>query len=104
MSVMALTMAMRRLGAGSFTVHGFRSALRDWAGDETQFSREVAEAALAHAVGDETERAYRRGDALMKRRELMIAWADWLDVKDEGEAAKVVSFASHQKRQGSASS
>jgi hypothetical protein len=52
-------------------VRGFRSAFRDWAGDETQFPREVAEAALAHAVGDETERAYRRGDALMKRRELI---------------------------------
>jgi integrase len=55
LSVMALTMTMRRLGAGSFTVHGFRSAFRDWAGDETQFPREVAEAALAHAVGDECE-------------------------------------------------
>jgi integrase len=83
----------------AFTVHGFRSAFRDWAGDETQFPREVAEAALAHAVGDETERAYRRSDALMKRRDLMIAWADWLDGKEEGDAAKVVSLASRQKRQ-----
>jgi hypothetical protein len=58
--------------------------------------REVAEAALAHAVGGETERAYRRGDALMKRRELMTAWADWLDGKES--AGKVVSFASRQKR------
>jgi integrase len=96
LSVMALAMAMRRLGAGSFTVHGFRSAFRDWAGDETQFPREVAEAALAHAVGDETERAYRRGDALMKRRDLMTAWGDWLEGKEEGEAAKVVSFVSRQ--------
>ena len=92
---MALAMAMRRLGAGQFTVHGFRSAFRDWAGDETQFAREVAEAALAHAVGDETERAYRRGDALAKRRELMDAWADWL----EGKATeKVVPIASRLKR------
>jgi hypothetical protein len=79
-------------------VHGFRSAFRDWVGDETPFPREIAEAALAHAVGDETERAYRRGDALMKRRDLMTAWGDWLDGK-EGEAAKVVSFASRQMRQ-----
>lgn len=97
LSVMALTMAMRRLGAGQFTPHGFRSAFRDWAGDETAFPREVAEAALAHAVGDETERAYRRGDALMKRRDLMIAWADWLEGKEA--ASKVVSISSRQKRQ-----
>ena len=51
---MALKQAMKKLGASHFTVHGFRSAFRDWAGDETQFPREVAEAALAHAVGDET--------------------------------------------------
>jgi integrase len=69
---------MRRLGASAFTVHGFRSAFRDWVGEETQFPREVAEAALAHAVGDETEQAYRRGDALQKRRELMEAWASFL--------------------------
>jgi integrase len=61
-----------------FTTHGFRSSFRDWAGDTTDFPREVAEAALAHAVGDETERAYRRGDALDKRRQLMDAWADFL--------------------------
>jgi integrase len=57
------------------TVHGFRSAFRDWAGDKTSFPREVAEAALAHRVGDQTEGSYRRGDALEKRRELMEAWA-----------------------------
>jgi integrase len=76
---MALKQAMKKLGAGQYTVHGFRSAFRDWAGDETPFPREIAEAALAHAVGDETERAYRRGDALTKRRELMAAWADYLE-------------------------
>ena len=78
LSPMALAMAMRRL-AGEYTVHGFRSAFRDWAGDQTSFPREVAEAALAHAVGDETERAYRRGDALDKRLALMEAWADFLE-------------------------
>jgi integrase len=77
LSITALAMAMRRLGAGSFTPHGFRSAFRDWAGDKTSFSREVAEAALAHVIGDESERAYRRGDALDKRRVLMNAWADF---------------------------
>ena len=75
LSVMALTMVMRRTGVGDFTVHGFRSAFRDWAGERTNFPREIAEAALAHVVGDATERAYRRGDALEKRRALMEAWA-----------------------------
>lgn len=77
LSGMALTMQMRRLKADSFTVHGFRSAFRDWAGDCTSFAREDAEQALAHRVGDATERAYRRNDALDKRRKLMQAWADY---------------------------
>lgn len=76
LSVMAFDMQMRRLQAGAYTVHGFRSAFRDWAGDQTDHPREIAEAALAHAVGDVTERAYRRGDALAKRRKLMEAWAE----------------------------
>lgn len=73
----AVIMLMRRLKA-DVTVHGFRSAFRDWAGEETSFPREVAEQALAHTVGDATERAYRRGDALEKRRKLMEAWAAYL--------------------------
>jgi integrase len=94
LSVMALAMAMRRLGAGEFTPHGFRSAFRDWAGDRTNFQREVAEAALAHAVGDETEQAYRRSDALDKRRELMDAWASFCFPTP----AEVVSIADRRKR------
>jgi integrase len=57
------------------TVHGFRSSFRDWCAEQTNFPREVAEAALGHLVGDSTERAYRRGDVLEKRRRLMEAWA-----------------------------
>lgn len=57
------------------TAHGFRSTFRDWAADETHHQREVIEAALAHQVGDDTERAYRRSDALEKRRALMDHWA-----------------------------
>jgi integrase len=53
------------------TVHGFRSSFRDWAGESTNFPRELAEAALAHVLPDKTEAAYRRGDALEKRRQLM---------------------------------
>ena len=57
-----------------FTVHGFRSTFRDWAGDKTNIAREVVEHALAHTIGSEVERAYRRRHALEKRRELMEAW------------------------------
>jgi integrase len=59
------------------TTHGMRSTFRDWAGDCTSFPREIAEMALAHAVDDETEAAYRRSTALAKRRELMTTWADY---------------------------
>lgn len=75
----AILMLMRRMEMGHFTPHGFRSSFRDWAGEQTSFPREIAEAALAHVVGDETERAYRRGDALEKRRKLMDAWARFLN-------------------------
>jgi hypothetical protein len=59
------------------TVHGFRSAFRDWAAEQTNYSREVAEMALSHAIGDQVEAAYRRGDLLEKRRRLMEAWASY---------------------------
>jgi integrase len=64
--------------ADQTTVHGLRSTFRDWGGNETTHAREVLEAALAHVVGSEVERAYRRGDALEKRRSLMADWADYL--------------------------
>ncbi|WP_370194432.1 tyrosine-type recombinase/integrase [Aurantimonas coralicida] len=76
LSNMAMQMMMRRMGRGHFTVHGFRSAFRDWVGETTDFPRELAELALAHTVGDATERAYSRGDALEKRRVLMDTWAN----------------------------
>jgi integrase len=74
LSNMALDTVLRRAGIEA-TVHGFRSSFRDWAGDCTPFARDVVEAALAHAIGDRTEAAYRRSDALEKRRKLMAAWA-----------------------------
>ncbi len=79
LSVMALTMQMRRMGQGHVTVHGFRSAFRDWVGDETDFAREIAEEALAHTLGNQVELAYRRSDSLDKRRRLMDAWAAYLN-------------------------
>ncbi|GLQ39755.1 hypothetical protein GCM10007908_33750 [Rhizobium albus] len=75
LSETAMPNLMKRMKVADYTVHGFRSCFRDWAGDQTSFSREVAEAALAHSVGDATERAYRRADALEKRRALMEAWS-----------------------------
>jgi integrase len=77
LSGMAMEMLLRRMQSSAFTVHGFRSSFRDWAGEQTSFPRELAEAALAHQIGNEVERAYRRGDALEKRRELMGAWAEF---------------------------
>jgi integrase len=77
LSDMAMLMHLRRLGR-SETVHGFRSSFRDWASETTNFSREVCEAALAHQVENRVERAYRRGDLLAKRRQLMVAWANFL--------------------------
>lgn len=68
---MVFLMLLRRLDRADVTTHGFRSTFRDWAEDETHHPREVIEAALAHSVGNEVELAYRRGDALKKRRELM---------------------------------
>ena len=73
LSSMAFEMLLRRMKV-DVTAHGFRSSFRDWAGEATAFPREVAEAALAHQVGNAVELAYRRGDALAKRRELMTAW------------------------------
>ncbi|MCX5496185.1 tyrosine-type recombinase/integrase [Kaistia dalseonensis] len=85
LSNMSMTMVVRRLKIEPEpTVHGFRSSFRDWCGEATAFPREVAEAALAHTVGDKVEAAYRRGDALEKRRKLMTAWAGYL----EGKSAK----------------
>lgn len=78
LSDMALTMCLRGLCPG-YTVHGFRSTFRDWAGDCTTTPREIVEAALAHVVGDKAEQAYRRGDALERRRDLMDAWASYCD-------------------------
>ena len=70
------------------TPHGFRSSFRDWAGEVSTFPREVAEAALAHLVGDAVERAYRRGDALEKRRKLMEAWAGYVGAKSGASNVK----------------
>ncbi len=71
-AMLNLARAMRGAGA---TVHGFRSTFRDWAAEQTSYPNELCEIALAHAVSDKVEAAYRRGDALERRRRLMADWA-----------------------------
>ena len=78
LSNMAFLMALRRMKV-PITAHGFRSSFRDWAAEETSLPHEVAEMALAHAIESRVEAAYRRGDLLTKRRELMDLWADFVN-------------------------
>ena len=77
LSNMALLMMLRRIGRGDLTAPGFRSTFSDWASEVSSFSGELRETALAHAIQNKAERAYRRGDALEKRREMMEDWANW---------------------------
>jgi integrase len=84
LSNMAMEMMLRRMKLNDATVHGFRSSLRDWAGNLSNFPREIVETALAHVIGDKAEQAYRRSDALDKRRKLMEAWAAYCEPKTTG--------------------
>ena len=81
---MAMEMVLRRMKAEDATVDGFRSSFRDWAGNVSNFPREVTETALAHVIGDKAEQAYRRSDALDKRRKLMDAWAAYCEPRSSG--------------------
>ncbi|HEX2554733.1 MAG TPA: integrase arm-type DNA-binding domain-containing protein [Microvirga sp.] len=78
LSVMAMEMVLRRMGRTDVTVHGFRSTFRDWASERTGYPHEACEMALAHTIANKAEAAYRRGDLLERRRELMEAWAAFL--------------------------
>jgi integrase len=90
LSNMAMLMLLDRMGRrGSITSHGFRSTFTDWASEISPYSSELREMALAHTIGNKVEAAYRRGDALEKRRKLMEAWAQWCEPKP----ANVVAFA-----------
>jgi integrase len=76
LSQMSMLMLLRRMDRGDLTAHGFRSTFRDWCAEATSYPHEMAELALAHAVGDKVEAAYRRGDMIERRRQMMDAWAD----------------------------
>ncbi len=80
LSYNTLTKVLKDMGV-PVTAHGFRSTFRDWCAEHTEFSREVAEMALAHTIGNAVEAAYRRGDLFEKRRALMGAWAEYCDGK-----------------------
>ncbi|SED77926.1 Integrase [Rhizobiales bacterium GAS188] len=84
-----LGLVLRDMVIADATPHGFRSSFRSWCTDKTSTPREIAEAALAHAVGDETEQAYSRSDALERRRKLMAAWARFIDPKTPSNVVKL---------------
>ena len=89
LSNMAMEMVLRRMKIEDATVHGFRSSFRDWAGNVSNFPREVTETALAHVIGDKAEQAYRRSDALEKRRKLMEAWAGYCEPKTTANVVQI---------------
>jgi integrase len=90
LSDMAMLKVLRRMGRSGLTVHGFRSTFRDWAAERTSYPREVCEMALAHAISDKVEAAYRRGDLFEKRRRLMLEWSRFCDTPKAG--AKVTAI------------
>ncbi len=96
LSNIAMLALLKRMKRKDITVHGFRSSFRDWAAEETSFPREVAEAALAHAIQSRVEAAYRRSDLFEKRLLLMESWARYCQ-KSHSEG-KVVEMRSHGKK------
>jgi integrase len=92
LSNMALLQLLRGLDDNGYSVHGFRSTFRDWAGERTNFEREVVEHALAHKLPDKVEAAYRRGTAVEKRARLMQAWANFCDAETGDWAAAITSI------------
>ncbi len=85
LSNMACLKLLERMGRKDITVHGFRSTFRDWVAEQTGFPNIVAEAALAHTIGDKVEAAYRRGDLMEKRRRMMEQWSDYCAIVTGGK-------------------
>lgn len=92
LSNMAMLEALRGMRGDGLTVHGFRSAFRDWVTETTTHSDTIAELALAHTINDKTEKAYRRGDALERRKALMQQWCDYLTMDHASYAQKWTAF------------
>jgi integrase len=81
LSNMAMLALLKRMGRDDLTVHGFRSTFRDWAGEKTNYAREVVEHAMAHQLPDAAEAAYARGTLFDKRKKLMQSWASYCDTQ-----------------------
>jgi integrase len=94
LSHMTMLMLLKYMGHDDYTVHGFRSAFKDWCRDRTRFDNYVVEAALSHTFGDRVEQAYARSDVLEKRRELMNAWAKFCATPPAKGTGKVVPLRS----------
>ncbi len=92
LSNMALLGVLRRMGRADLTSHGFRSSFRDWAAEQTNYPNHVVEMALAHAIGDRVEAAYRRGDLFAKRKRLMQDWARYCVSSSRDDEDRVVTF------------
>jgi integrase len=100
LSNQAMLMLLRRRRPNQ-TVHGMRSAFRDWVSERTAYPDKLAELCIAHAVGDETEAAYRRGDGLQKRIRLMQAWADFLAKPQPRKTGEVHDLKAERDRRAS---
>lgn len=96
LSNMVFLMLLRRIGRGDLTAHGFRSTFSDWAAERAGYPREVVEMALAHAIENRVEAAYRRGDLFQKRRQLMDAWARYCDTVPVDASVVPISSAGRQ--------
>lgn len=107
LSNMAMTATLKRMHREEITVHGFRSTFRDWAGEQTDFSRELIEHALAHHLKDKAEAAYHRSTLPEKRRKLMEAWAEYCATEalriaaEREEASRAQSKTPRRSKKGS---
>jgi len=95
LSNMAMLQLLKRMNIKNITVHGFRSSFRDWAAEQTNYPRELAEGSLSHALGDKVEAAYRRSDLFEKRRQIMRDWARYCEMpqpnKDKNKVLNIRS-------------
>jgi integrase len=95
---MAMAAVLKRMNRTDITVHGFRSTFRDWAAERTNYQNQIVEMALAHAVGNKVEAAYRRGDLFNKRRRLMNDWARYCTAAPAEVSAKLISIKQFNRR------
>jgi integrase len=99
LSNMAMLKLLERMGHADITAHGFRSTFRDWAAERTNYTPEVAEMALAHAIDNKVEAAYRRGDLFDKRIALMGDWTKFCARDGRNDGGRIISI----RRNGCAS-